>query len=70
MYIWISEPGQPLQSYFELYRKFTITKAAEECVMDCLKLKVFIVVKQIIIVDLHNQIQKFSKNIFNYDNFS
>ena len=29
-YIWISELGQPLQSYFELYRQFTITKAAEE----------------------------------------
>ena len=24
-YIWISELGQPLQSYFGLYRKFTIT---------------------------------------------
>ncbi len=27
----ISELGQPLQSYFGLYRQFTITKAAEEC---------------------------------------
>ena len=31
VYIWISELGQPLQSYFELYRQFTITQAAEEC---------------------------------------
>jgi len=29
VYIWISELGQPLQSYFGLYRQFTITKAAE-----------------------------------------
>ena len=26
-----SELGQPFQSYFGLYRKLTITKAAEEC---------------------------------------
>ena len=28
VYIWISELGKPLQSYFGLYRQFTITKAA------------------------------------------
>ena len=33
VYILISWPGQPLQSYSGLYCKFTITKAAEEC--DC-----------------------------------
>ena len=31
VYIWISEMGQPLQTYFWLYRQFTITKAEEEC---------------------------------------
>ena len=30
VYIWISELGQPLQSYFGLYRQFTISRAAEE----------------------------------------
>ena len=30
VYIWISELGKPLQCYFQLYRQFTITKAAEE----------------------------------------
>ena len=31
VYIWISELGQPLQSYFGPFRQFTITKATEEC---------------------------------------
>ena len=31
VYIWIFELGQSLQSYFGLYRQFTITEAAEEC---------------------------------------
>ena len=29
--VYISEQGQPLQSYVGLYRKFTITKVTEEC---------------------------------------
>jgi len=31
MYIWISELGQPLRSYFGPYSKFTISKAADPC---------------------------------------
>ena len=33
VYILIFALGQPLQSYFGLYRRFTISEAAEECAL-------------------------------------
>ena len=37
----ISKLGQSLQSYFVLYRQFTFTEAAEECVFNLVALLVF-----------------------------